>query len=111
MRLPATVPSLVSVESSNVEAVGYDSKNRYLYIKFLPSEENQRGSVYRYSGVKEQIFNRLLRAASKGMFVWAHIRDKYPYAKWTGFGWRKQTALQKMSIQKKSRKQRFRKTK
>jgi hypothetical protein len=111
MRLPATVPSLVSVESSNVEAVGYDPKKRYLYIKFLPSEESYRGSVYRYSNVKEQIFNRLLSSASKGMFVWAHIRDKYPYAKWTGFGWRKQNTLQKMSIQKKNRKKRFKKTK
>jgi hypothetical protein len=43
------------------------------------------------------------------MFVWANIRDKYPYAKWTGFGWRKETALKRMSTQKKSRKQYWRK--
>jgi hypothetical protein len=109
MKLPATVPTLVSVESSNVEAVGYDSKKGYLYIQFLPSEKGQRSTVYRYSNVQEQIYNRFLRAPSKGMFVWANIRDKYPYAKWTGFGWRKETALKRMASQKKSRKQYWRK--
>lgn len=109
MKLPATVPALVSVESSNVQAIGYDPKRKYLYIQFLPSENTKWGEVYRYFNVPEQIYNRFLKAPSKGIFVWANIRDKYSYAKWTGFGWRKQSALQRMSAQKKSRKKYWRK--
>lgn len=107
-RLPTTVPELVPVkDSSNVRAIGYDPDNRYLYVQFHPESEAERPPTYRYSGVQEQIYFRFIGAPSKGMFVWANIRGKYNYAKWTGFGWRKGPALQRMAVQKKRRKKTF----
>jgi hypothetical protein len=106
--LPGTVPELVPIEdSSNVRAIGYDDASKYLYIQFHPESERDRPPTYRYANVPSQIYRRFLGAPSKGMFVWASIKGKYDYAKWTGFGWRKAPALQKMSAQKARRKKLF----
>lgn len=107
--LPATVPNLTPIkDSSNVHAIGYDEKQEYLYIQFNPESETDRPPTYRYTGVPVQIYNRFMGAPSKGMYVWASIRDKYPYAKWTGFGWKKAPALQRRSAQKARRKKLYR---
>ena len=106
--LPSTVPELSPVkDSSNVRAIGYDPEKRYLYIQFHPEDEAERPPTYRYDGVPEQVYRRFLGAPSKGMFVWGSIKGRYPYAKWTGFGWRKAPALQRMSAQKARRKKLF----
>lgn len=109
MKPPSTVPSLVSVKSSNVKAVGYDPKSNSLYIQYLPDDENQYGPLYKYDNVPEMIFNQLLRAPSKGIFVWTKIRERYSYSKWTGFGWRKEAALKKQTVRRKKSKQYWRK--
>lgn len=107
-RLPNIVPDLIPIDdSSNVRAIGYDSENKYLYVQFHPGSESERSPIYRYISVPENVYSRFIEAPSKGMFVWANIRDKYNYAKWTGFGWRKGPALQRMSAQKKRRKKTF----
>lgn len=108
MRFPKTVPELIAVKSSNVKAIGYDPRTSYLYIQFLPESKAQRGDLYRYKGVNEDVFRRFERAPSKGVFVWSNVRDKYSYSKWTGFGWRKENALKRMAEQKRRRKKTFR---
>jgi len=103
MKLPATVPSFVPVKSSNVKGISYDPSGNFLYIQFLPESERYKGAVYKYWGVPEQVYNRFLRAPSKGTYMWQHIRDKYPYKKWTGFGWRSETVLRRQSARRRRR--------
>lgn len=109
--LPKTVPDFVSVKSSNVKAIGYDRKRSILYVKFLPSDENRDGDVYKYLNVKERVYKNFLDAPSKGIFMHANIKGKYNYFKWSGFGWKKETTLQRRSIQKKRIKKRIMKAK
>jgi hypothetical protein len=99
---------LTDVKSSNVKAIGYDPGTKYLYIQFLPESKAQHGPLYRYKGVREEVYRRFTNASSKGIFVWSNVRDKYPYSKWTGFGWRKENALKRMAEQKRRRKKTFR---
>ena len=107
-RLPNTVPAFTKVkDSSNVHAISYEPSTRYLYVQFHPATPGDRPTTYRYANVQEKLFHQFLSAPSKGMFVWAHLRDKYAYAKWTGFGWRKSPALQRMSATKSRRKKLF----
>ena len=39
--------------------------------------EFHSGAIYRYLGVPEDVFRRLLAAESKGRFFGANIRDKF----------------------------------
>jgi hypothetical protein len=55
------------VESSNVEAVGYDAPARRLWVKF------RAGSTYRYEGVPAETFRGLVAASSKGKYLHAHV--------------------------------------
>lgn len=105
--IPSTVPELISVKSSNVDSVGYDYDTRYLYVLFLSGDPRVRGTLYRYTDVPSRVYDRFLKSSSKGLYVWTYIRDKFHYAKWTGFGWRKESALKTLSAQKQRRKKLF----
>lgn len=48
------------VESSNIEGIGYDNKNKYLWVAFKGNK------VYRYDLVPRKIFEELMNAESKG---------------------------------------------
>lgn len=61
------------VESSNLEAVGYDEENSLLFIRF------QKGGVYVYFKVPRNIYEALMAAPSKGRFFHQAIRGKYDY--------------------------------
>ena len=61
------------VASSNLCAVGYDFTSRTLEIEF------NDGSVYRYSGVPENVYRALMSAGSHGRYFAAFIKDCYPY--------------------------------
>lgn len=64
------------VESSNLAAVGYNSNNQTLRIRF------NDGSLYEYSGVPNSIYNGLLSAPSKGRYFDQNIKKAgYPYTK------------------------------
>ena len=75
----ARIPSRVkmnSVNSSNVNAVGYDNKQQKMYIEF------RNGAVYMYDNVNNRDYNMMLIASSKGKWFWSNIRQKvgkYPY--------------------------------
>ncbi len=65
---------LITVESSMLYAVGYDSKNRTLEVVF------NSGGVYRYHDVPPEEYKELMAAESKGRYIHECIIDVYPYA-------------------------------
>lgn len=68
-----SLPNMIFVDSSNVEAIGYDSGQRDLYVQF------QGGRTYIYANVSEQTYNEFLRADSKGSYLNREIKPNYEY--------------------------------
>jgi hypothetical protein len=66
---------MISVDSSNVAAVGYDADNSILQVQF------NNGSTYQYFDVPEQIYVGLRDAASVGGYLAANIKGVYRYSK------------------------------
>jgi len=64
------------VESSNVEAIGYDEATRQLHVRFLKS-----GLTYVYYDVEDWVFQEFLQAASKGIFLNERIKPGYQVGK------------------------------
>ena len=62
------------VDSSSIDAIGYDAEAQELHVRFLES-----GETYVYAGVPELVWRQLLHAPSKGTFVNDRIRDAYPF--------------------------------
>ena len=62
------------VDSSNIEAVGFDGDAGELVVQFLS------GKTYTYSGVPEETFLALLASNSKGSFLNREIKGVYAYA-------------------------------
>ena len=65
----------VAVESSAIASVGYDLAKRELEIEF------RGGHPYAYRGVPPRTYAALLVAPSKGTFVNARIKGRYPFAR------------------------------
>jgi hypothetical protein len=63
---------MVHVESSAIEAVGYDPAARRMRIRF------KEGQAYDFCGVPPQLYQALLAAESKGLFYAEFIRGRYP---------------------------------
>ena len=61
------------VESSNVDAIGYE--NNTLYVDF------KSGGQYKYYNVEEKVFHELLNAKSHGRYLNAYVKGHYEYAK------------------------------
>ena len=61
---------MVKVTSSNVVAVGYEENELYVDYK---------SGSYVYNGVPKKVYDGLLRAESKGKYMWAEVKGKYPY--------------------------------
>ena len=72
--MPDDLPTLRPVESSSIEAVGYDPKTHRLYVRFLGS-----GNAYVYYDVAKRVFEDLLAADSKGRFLNSEIKGAYAY--------------------------------
>ena len=68
------MPKMHRVDSTSIEAIGYDRQTHDLYIRFL---ESGRSSVYR--GVEALVFEEFLHAGSKGNYFNREIKGKYPY--------------------------------
>lgn len=83
---PATHPivtgEMVEVRSSNVQAIGYDVEHQILYVRFWAETTRQGqvvrfpGSLYGYRDVWPEEFLSFLNAASKGNWVWDHLRER-----------------------------------
>lgn len=67
--------NMISVSSSNIAAVGYDSDTSTLYIRF------HKSGTYVYSNVPYHIYEGLLNAASHGRYHAAYIKNSYPFHK------------------------------
>ena len=61
-----------AVKSSRMRSVGYDDRKKVLTIEF------EKGVVWTYNYVPENLFERLLSAESKGKFFNDSIRPFYP---------------------------------
>ncbi|MDO8432071.1 MAG: KTSC domain-containing protein [Candidatus Binatus sp.] len=70
------MPEMIFVDSSNVEAIGYDSATRELHVRFVKS-----GETYVYYEVEEWVFEDFKRADSKGTFLNTNIKGRYNYGK------------------------------
>ncbi len=64
----------LSVNSSNVLSVGYDSENMILEVEFL------KGTVYQYYNVPEHIYSDLLSSESIGGFLHSHVKGAFSYS-------------------------------
>lgn len=63
--------SLVQVESSSLNRVGYDEKSNTLVVEFKDH------SVYFYHGVSASKFEELMKAESKGKYFSAEVKGQY----------------------------------
>lgn len=61
------------VESSAIEAVGYDPENCLLHVRF------KQTGLYTYRNVPPDVFREFLAASSKGRFYNQYIRNAYKY--------------------------------
>ncbi|MCH1883335.1 KTSC domain-containing protein [Agrococcus sp. ARC_14] len=66
------MPRMQPVESSSIEAVGFEPTRNELTVRFVG------GASYIYGMVPRAVFDELLAAASKGRFVNQHIKPRYP---------------------------------
>ena len=70
------MPEMIFVDSSNVEAIGYDSAVRELHVRVAKS-----GETYVYYEVEEWVFADFKRADSKGTFLNTNIKGRYNFSK------------------------------
>ncbi|NKB48132.1 MAG: KTSC domain-containing protein [Alphaproteobacteria bacterium] len=70
------MPEMQFVDSSNIEAIGYEPDSQELHVRFLKS-----GDTYVYYGVEEWVFQEFMQADSKGTYLNAKIKPSYQYAK------------------------------
>ena len=63
------------VDSSNIEAIGYDAATQDLYVQFLS------GSTYIYHGVPQEIYENLMAAPSHGSYLNREIKNVFEYTK------------------------------
>jgi ribonucleotide reductase alpha subunit len=72
-RCPVDARKLIEVQSSNVEAYGYDRKAAMLYVRYIG------GKVYRYKDVPELVSRGLKLAQSKGGFLQTYVKGYFQY--------------------------------
>ncbi len=63
------------VSSSNISAIGYDPDSEVLEVEFT------NGALYSYSGVSLGEYEGFISADSKGKYLHANIKGRYPYVR------------------------------
>lgn len=66
-------PELTPVESTSIEAVGYDPDAEELFVRFVG------GATYAYGDASEGTYHALLDAESKGGFVNREVKPHHRY--------------------------------
>jgi hypothetical protein len=67
---------MVYVESSNLQAVGFDENQNSLFVEF------KKSGTYQYFGVDKSIYEGILIADSKGKYFIEHVKNAgYSYSK------------------------------
>jgi hypothetical protein len=69
-----TEPEMQWVESSNVEAIGYDSDSAELYVRYL-----NQPLTYVYTDVPQSTFDDLMGAPSKGSYLNREIKPSFQF--------------------------------
>ncbi len=64
------------VDSSNIEAIGYDVDTQQVHVRFLKS-----GATYVYYDVEEWRFDEFRQAESKGEYLNENIKGAYQYSR------------------------------
>ncbi|PSG97666.1 KTSC domain-containing protein [Thermoplasmatales archaeon SW_10_69_26] len=62
-----------SVQSSNIDSVGYDADQMTLEVEF------NDGSIYQYFDVPKHVYEGLMRAESHGEFLHQNVKGIYRY--------------------------------
>ena len=62
---------MIRVNSSAINAVGYDQSARRMRIIF------EQGHSYDFCNVPPHVYDALIKASSKGAYYNDHIRDRY----------------------------------
>jgi hypothetical protein len=65
--------TMIAVESSNVDSIGYDERRKELYVKF----KGDGTRTYKYLKVPEVVWEHMLRAQSKGTFLTKILRPYF----------------------------------
>ena len=65
---------LQRVQSSAIEAVGYDAQRGWLEVRWIGQER-----AYRYYGVPAEVYEELLQADSIGGYVNQRVKPVYLY--------------------------------
>ena len=68
---------MVKVESSNIAAIGYDTKFGNLIVEY------KSGARYQYKNVPYELYENLLKTESKGRFVNENVKGKFEYGRIT----------------------------
>jgi hypothetical protein len=66
---------MISVQSSNMDKIGYDEVKQELFIRF------KNGSTYKYNGVPASIWEELQSSESKGKYLNANVKGEYRFEK------------------------------
>ena len=69
-----------SVNSSNIDEIGYKRNTNTLRIKFKGGKKSL-GGTYDYYNVPETLHRPFINAASKGIYFHQNIKFKYIYAR------------------------------
>ena len=70
-----TMPEMTYVDSSNIEAIGYDEGTQELHVQLLS------GDYYVYHDVPRRASNALMSSMSKGSFLNREIKGVYQFTK------------------------------
>ena len=62
------------VQSSAIEAAGYDAERGWLEVRWIG-----QARVYRYHRVPAEVYQELLQAESKGTYVNEQVKPRYFY--------------------------------
>jgi hypothetical protein len=65
------MPEMIYVDSTNIEAIGYDAANSELHLQFLKT------GLYVYRDVPQAIFDELMASDSKGSYFNRNIKPVY----------------------------------
>ena len=64
---------MITVNSSNIESIGYDEQNHHVYVKFL------NGSLYIYKEVPLHVYEDFRDSASLGSYLHRNFKNIYSY--------------------------------
>ena len=76
MEIDGNIIEMVTVMSSNIEAIGYYPQESKLIVQF-----KSNGHVYAYDNVTEPTYKELLTAESAGKFLATYIKPNHTFTR------------------------------